>query len=139
MTSKNIKGAEKTKREYKKFVADTAGPLTRKVLTKVTTEGAKFAKQITPREWGALINSQYRRTERHSTNRWRGVVGYAQDYAVYLHGTDTYTPLWKPVPPDEKEGPSWNFLASPRFLELGFEGLTAKPVIEKIIADGYKR
>lgn len=139
MASKNVKGAKKVKREYKKFVDNTAGPLTRKVLTKVTTLGAGYAKEITPREYGALINSQFRRTERVDTNNWLGIVGYAQDYAVYLHGTETYTPLWKPVPPDEKKGPSWNYLAVPRFLELGFEGKAAKPVIQKAIREGYKK
>ena len=138
MASKNIKGADKVKREYKKFVENVRGPLTRKVVTKITIEGAKFAKEITPREYGTLINSQFRRTERIGTNNWQGIVGYAQDYAVYLHGTEKYTPLWNPVPPDEKEGPAWNYLAVPRFLELGFEGKTAKPVIQKIIEDGYK-
>ena len=133
-----VTGVKKVKNNYKRLIVDIADRKTAKLLVKAAVLGAGYAKEITPREYGTLINSQYINPVKTESNGLSIEVGYVSDYAGHLHGDDTYTPLWKPRPPEEKEGPSWNYLAVPRFLELGFTGLTAKPAIEKIFIDGYR-
>lgn len=87
-----------------------------RALTGVGIVVANKAQEYTPVEYGLLINSQYRRVDAYA-NRYTVSIGYTQDYAVYLHGTKTYSPLWKPREPGKKEGPAWNPDAKPRFLD----------------------
>jgi hypothetical protein len=103
---------------------------------------------MTPISYSNLINSIVTDVDTGPT----GVVGsvsYMADYAVYLNGTDTYTPLWKPrpLPKDvvtgtrkRKDGtyatpdsgaPATNMDAKPRFLNRGFEDPESVQAIEQ--------
>lgn len=138
MPAKSGKGGKQLKQKYAVFVGTMTGPKTKAAMTKVLSAGMSFAKDNAPLEYGTLINSAFRRIEGSSKMGWVGVCGFTASYAYYLHGDQTYTPLWKPVAPENKEGPGYNPFAVPRFLELGFIGPLSKPTIERIIKDSYK-
>jgi len=138
MPAKSGKGAKQLTQKYAVFVGGMTGPTTKAVLAKVLSAGMTNAKENAPMEYGTLINSAFRRIEGSQKLGWRGIAGFTASYAYYLHGDQTYTPLWKPVAPENKEGPAWNPFATPRFLELGFIGPLAKDEIQRIIEQGYK-
>ena len=138
MPAKSGKGGRQLKQKYSVFVGNMTGPKTKGAMAKVLSAGMTNAKENSPFEYGTLINSAFRRIEGSATLGWRGVCGFAVSYAYYLHGDQSYTPLWKPRPPEDKDGPGWNPFAVPRFLELGFIGPLARPEIERIIRESYK-
>ena len=138
MPAKSGKGGAQLKQKYTAYVGRMTGAKTKACMTKVLSAGMTNAIEWTPEEYGTLINSKFRRIEGSKKIGWTGICGFTAAYAYYLHGTETYTPLWKPVAPENKEGPSWNPFAVPRFLELGFIGPLAMPQIERIIQESYK-
>ena len=138
MPAKSGKGGKDVKRKYAVFVGGMTGPKTKAVLAKVLSAGMTNAKNNAPLEYGTLIDSAFRRIEGDKTLGWRGICGFTEAYALYLNGDSTYTPLWKPVAPENKEGPGWNPFATPRFLDLGFIGPLAKDNIQRIIRQDYK-
>lgn len=138
MPAKSGKGGAALKQNYEQFVGRMTGPRTKACMAKVLSAGMTNAKEFAPLEYGTLINSAFRRIE-GAKGSYRGIAGFAVNYAVYLHGTDTYTPLWNPKPPEDKEGPGWNPFAVPRFLELGFIGPLARDEIQEIIATEYRK
>ena len=131
-------GKAKAMQQYTAYVGRMAGPKTKAAMTKVLSAGMTNAKEYAPVEYGTLVNSAFRRIEGSKEAGWTGYCGFAVHYALYLTGTDTYTPLWKPVAPENKEGPGWNPFAKPRFLQLGFTGPLAKEEIQRIIRESYK-
>jgi hypothetical protein len=138
MPAKNGKDGKQLKQKYAVFVGGMVGPKTKATMAKVLSAGMTNAKENAPLEYGVLINSAFRRIEGSKELGWRGICGFTASYAYYLHGDQSYTPLWKPVAPENKEGPGWNPFATPRFLELGFIGPLAKEDIQRIIQQGYK-
>jgi hypothetical protein len=65
---------------------------------------------------------------------YTATLGYYQEYALALHGSATYTPLWKPVDPFEREWRQesaktfvgngkggWNPDATPRWIDRGVD------------------
>lgn len=138
MPAKSGKGGKQLKQKYSVFVGQMTGPRTKAAMVKVLSAGMTNAKENAPLEYGTLINSAFRRVEGSNQMGWVGVCGFAVSYAYYLHGDQSYTPLWKPVAPEDKEGPGYNPFAVPRFLELGFIGPLAEPEIQRIIQDSYK-
>ena len=54
-------------------------------------------------------------------NGYRATLGYYQNYALALHGTSTYSPLWKPKPPGTPGKPTggYNPIATPRWIFRG--------------------
>lgn len=137
MPAKAGKTPEHLKSNYSAFVGRMTGPKTKSCLAKVLSAGMTNAKEYAPIEYGTLINSAFRNIS-ETPNGWRGVCGFTVYYALPLHGSDTYTPLWNPRPPEDKKGPAWNPFATPRFLELGFTGPLAVDEIQQIIASEYK-
>ena len=138
MPAKSGKGGKQLKQKYAVFVGGMTGPRTKAAMTKVLSAGMSNAKEYAPMEYGTLINSAFRRIEGSAKMGWAGICGFTAAYAYYLHGDQTYTPLWNPVAPEDKEGPAWNPFAKPRFLELGFTGPLAVDDIQRIIKDSYK-
>ena len=138
MPAKNGKTADKVKQKYSVFVGGMVGPKTRSALAAVLSAGMTNAKENAPLEYGTLINSAFRRIDGSKEVGWSGVCGFAVSYAYYLHGDQSYTPLWKPKPPEDKDGPGWNPFSTPRFLELGFIGPLAKDDIQRLIIESYK-
>ena len=137
MPAKSGKGGAQLKRKYSVFVGKMTGPKTKSAMAKVLSAGMTNAKENAPLEYGTLINSAFRRIEGSRQLGWTGVCGFTVAYAYYLHGDQSYTPLWKPKPPEDKDGPGYNPFAVPRFLELGFIGPLAKDEIERIIRESY--
>jgi hypothetical protein len=138
MPAKSGKGGKQLKQKYSVFVGSMTGPKTKAVMAKVISAGMTNAIEWTPEEYGTLINSKFRRIEGSAKTGWVGICGFTAAYAYYLHGDQSYTPLWNPVKPEDKDGPGYNPSAHPRFLELGFIGPLAKPEIQRIIQQGYK-
>ena len=132
------KDGKALKGKYIAFIGGMTGPKTKAALAKVISAGMTNAKENAPLEYGTLINSAFRRIEGNKRDGWVGRCGFTVYYALYLHGTEKYTPLWKPRPPEDKDGPGWNPFATPRFLELGFIGPLAVEEIQRIIKDSYK-
>lgn len=114
--------------------------------------GVNHSKELTPIAYSNLINSIVTEVK-ISNSSVTGTVSYMAEYAVYLNGTDTYTPLWKPVPlpkyevkgigtpKQRKEGnipaasagaPATNMNAKPRFLNRGFEDQESATLIENL-------
>ena len=102
-----------------------------------------------PVDTNALMNSR----ETHVTpykNGYRGTLSYGgpkASYALYLHGSATYTPLWKPVDPFEREWRQesyktfvgngkggWNPNATPRWIDRG----VAETDIKGMFAEAMK-
>jgi hypothetical protein len=115
MPAKPGKGGANVVRNYKRVVGKMTGPRTESAMAKVLSIGMTGAKELAPLEYGPLINSAFRRTEKTQYGL-RGVAGFAVGYAIYLH----QNPNWSPRPPDKKTGPAWNPNATPKFLERGF-------------------
>lgn len=138
MPAKSGKGGKQLVQKYSVFVGKMTGPRTKAAMGKVLSAGMTNAKENAPLEYGTLINSAFRRIEGSGKVGWYGVCGFTASYSYYLHGDQSYTPLWKPRAPEDKQGPGWNPFATPRFLELGFIGPLALPEIQRIIQESYK-
>lgn len=81
---------------------------------------------MTPIDLSTLINSQYQTVEVKGT-KITGKVGYAADYAIYVHeapgkylGTNTPRPNAKGQPKGSR-GNIWDTGGEPKFLEKGAE------------------
>ena len=133
-----VTGIKQVKQNMKRVFKDISDKKAPQFINAVLSIGVAHSKELTPISYSNLINSIVVDTEIEAT----GVVGsvmYMADYAVYLNGTDTYTPLWKPrpLPKDVVKGtrkrkdgtyatpdagaPATNMDAKPRFLNRGFE------------------
>ena len=125
--------------KFSQIVGNMTEKSTKAALTKAIIKGAGFSKEIAPIEFGTLINSQFRMIEKTATG-WRGIVGYAVNYAVYLESPKAGGRMdnWQPRPPEQKEGNAWNPISSQGFLRLGFTGLESGPIIQQILRDGIK-
>ena len=63
MPAKSGKGGTQLKQKYAKFVGSMTGPTTKAAMAKVLSIGMTAAKELTPMEYGTLINSSFRRIE----------------------------------------------------------------------------
>lgn len=75
-----------------------------------------------PVETNALMNSRETPVVKHKDG-YRATLGYYQEYALALHGSATYTPLWKPRPrgaPGKPKG-GYNPSATPRWIDRGVD------------------
>ena len=109
-------GSRRVINNLRRRVQQIQNQKTREALVRVTVFAAGESKLMAPREYGTLINSQYREVKRGPLGM-TGTVGYRQTYAAALHNrTD-----WNPRPPDKKAGPSWNPDAVPGYLDKAFE------------------
>jgi hypothetical protein len=99
-----------------------------------------------PVDTNALMNSRETHVIPHKDG-YRATLGYYQAYALALHGSATYTPLWKPVDPFEREWRQesaktftgsgkggWNPSATPRWIDRG----VAETDIEGILFEAMK-
>jgi hypothetical protein len=88
-----------------------------------------------PVDTNALMNSRETHVIPHS-NGYRATLGYYQSYALALHGTATYSPLWKPKPRGAPGKPTggYNASAKPGWI---FRGV-AETDIEGIFAEAMK-
>ena len=84
-----------------------------------------------PVDTNALMNSRETNVVPYKSG-YRATLGYYQKYALALHGSATYSPLWKPVDPFEREWRQesaktfvgngkggWNPNATPRWIDRG--------------------
>ena len=88
-----------------------------------------------PVDTNALMNSRETHVVPHG-NGYRATLGYYQSYALALHGTATYSPLWKPKPRGAPGKPTggYNASAKPGWI---FRGV-AETDIEGIFAEAMK-
>jgi hypothetical protein len=75
-----------------------------------------------PVETNALMNSRETPVVKHKDG-YRATLGYYQEYALALHGSATYTPLWKPRPVGATGKPKggYNPSATPRWIDRGVD------------------
>ncbi|MDB4306031.1 hypothetical protein N9980_00530 [bacterium] len=130
---------DKAKKKYRDSIAYATGKASKAALTKALVYAAGASKELAPREYGTLVNSQFRSVEKINTG-WRGTLGYAVSYAAILENPKAGGKMdnWQPVAPENKLGPDWNPMASQGFLKLGFLGLESRPAIEAILQQGIK-
>jgi hypothetical protein len=88
-----------------------------------------------PVDTNALMNSRETHVVPHNKG-YRATLGYYQNYALALHGTATYSPLWKPKPPGTPGKPTggYNASATPRWIFRGVDDTD----IEGIFAEAMK-
>jgi hypothetical protein len=88
-----------------------------------------------PVDTNALMNSRETHVIPHK-NGYRATLGYYQNYALALHGTATYSPLWKPKPPGTPGKPTggYNASARPGWIFIG----VAETDVEGIFAEAMK-
>ena len=140
-----IKQVQQNMRRTFRDISDKKAP---QFINTVLDIGSNHAKELTPISYSDLIGSIVIDTTVGKAGV-EGTVEYMADYAVYLNGTDTYTPLWKPrpLPKDVVKGtrkrkdgtyatpdsgaPATNMDARPRFLNRGFEDPESIQMIEK--------
>jgi hypothetical protein len=88
-----------------------------------------------PVDTNALMNSRETHVIPHKDG-YRATLGYYQNYALALHGTATYSPLWKPKPPGSPGKPTggYNASARPGWIFMG----VAETDVEGIFAEAMK-
>tara|TARA_R110002153_G_scaffold8006_1_gene35144 strand:- start:635 stop:1045 length:411 start_codon:yes stop_codon:yes gene_type:complete len=75
-----------------------------------------------PVDTNALMNSRETFVVKQNDG-YTATLGYYQEYALALHGSATYTPLWKPRPrgaPGKPKG-GYNPSATPRWIDRGVD------------------
>ena len=75
-----------------------------------------------PVDTNALMNSRETFVVKQNDG-YRATLGYYQEYALALHGSATYTPLWKPRPRGALGKPKggYNPSATPRWIDRGVD------------------
>jgi hypothetical protein len=88
-----------------------------------------------PVDTNALMNSRETHVIPHKDG-YRATLGYYQNYALALHGTATYSPLWKPKPPGSPGKPTggYNASARPGWIFMG----VAETDVEGMFAEAMK-
>jgi hypothetical protein len=88
-----------------------------------------------PVDTNALMTSRETHVIPHK-NGYRATLGYYQNYALALHGTATYSPLWKPKPPGSPGKPTggYNASARPGWIFMG----VAETDVEGMFAEAMK-
>ncbi|MEE4290317.1 MAG: hypothetical protein V2J13_01055 [Cycloclasticus sp.] len=91
-------------------------------LTKVAYAIGANADFYVPVDTNALMNSRTIKIVPQNGG-FRATIGYYQDYAAALHGTASYSPLWKPKPPGTlgKKTGGYNADARPGWIFRGVE------------------
>lgn len=127
-----LKGMQQVKKNTAAFIK-RVDDKTEKVLTMIGAIIISNAKFYVPIDTSNLINSDFRQV---TDNRLR--VGFTAFYALPLHGTDTYTPMWKPRPPGSpgKVANGYNADATPQFLSRGVDDSIDE--IKQVIAAEYR-
>jgi hypothetical protein len=88
-----------------------------------------------PVDTNALMNSRETHVIPHKDG-YRATLGYYQNYALALHGTATYSPLWKPKPRGAPGKPTggYNPSARPGWIFMG----VAETDVEGMFAEAMK-
>ena len=104
---------------------EIAGDRTRASLAAVAYAVGGNADFYVPVDTNELMNSRSVRV-RKTESGWKAVISYGTSYAAALHGTATYSPLWKPVNPLERE---WRQRSAKNYVGNGTGGYnpSAKP------------
>lgn len=120
-----VTGVNKVKTNMKRVFSDISDKKAPKFIHAVLSIGWSASKELTPVEYGTLVNSA---TMNVNMNNYsvEGELMYNTNYAAALEfGT------WKPVAAVNKEGPADNMNAEPHFLRKGFESPESKKHIEQ--------
>lgn len=144
-----VTGIKEVKANIKRVFKDIANKKAPQFVTAVVNHGVAASKELTPIAYANLINSIVINFD-VVNGKATGEVFYMADYALYLNGSETYTPLWKPRKAPKyavtgtrkrKDGtyatpdvgaPADNMDATPRFLNRGFEDPENVQVFEKM-------
>lgn len=144
----SVTGAKAVKANFKRIFNNINDVKTPKFVGAVISIGVNHSKELTPIAYSNLINSIVTSVDINK-ERTVGVVAYMAEYAVYLNGDETSSPLWKPVPLPKYEvkggrklkdgstsvaqpgAPATNMDAKPRFLNRGFEDPESVALIKK--------
>ena len=143
-----VTGVKEVKAKTKKVFADIREKKAVQFMNAVISIGVNHSKEMTPIAYSNLINS-ITTDVTVTLGKVEGNVMYNANYALYLNGDETYTPLWKPVPLPKYEvkggrsnelreisqpragAPATNMQAKPRFLNRGFEDAESVAMIDQ--------
>lgn len=79
------KGVKSARTGTKTIIKRVKGEMTERAVVAACIIGQGAAALMTPVDTSALINSQYRKLEKHNDG-WIGSVGYTMAYAASVHG-----------------------------------------------------
>jgi hypothetical protein len=137
-----VKGMQQVKKNTAAFIKRVEA-INEKTLTMIGAIVISNAKPYVPLDTGNLQNSDFRQV---LDNVLR--VGYTADYALPLHGTDSYSPIWRPRSVgtkvyDQGKGrgarvkTAANMEATPQFLSRGVDDSIGE--IQQVIESEYRK
>lgn len=110
-----IRGIEQAKRNLDRIIGDVQGRKVVRAIKSALLIVAPEAARMTPVAISNLINSQFQEVMVNGT-RITGRVGYAANYAVYVHEAKG-TLKGKPRPASQGGGNYWDPSGEPQFLK----------------------
>ena len=123
-----VTGAAAVRRNMKRIFKGINEKKAPQFVSAVLSIGLTHSKELTPLEFGTLINSSFMDVDVNSfKGEVIGSVRYLANYAAFLE----FRTKWKPRPINEKAGPAWNPDAKPHFLRKGFEDETSRTAIKR--------
>ena len=133
-----VKGMQQVKKNTAAFIK-RVDAINEKTLTMIGAIVISNAKPYVPLDTGNLLNSDFRQVFEDRDGLWTLSVGFTANYALPLHGTDTYTPMWKPRPPGSpgKAANGYNADATPQFLSRGVDDSINE--IQQVIESEYRK
>lgn len=120
-----VTGIKQVKANMKRVFKDISDKKAPQFINAVLSIGAANSKELTPMEYGTLINSQLVNVDILG-DKVTGSVSFNTNYAAALE-----LGKWKPVAAVNKEGPADNMKATPHFLRKGFESSESKAQIKQ--------
>ncbi|MEQ3653694.1 MAG: hypothetical protein ABNH21_06575 [Glaciecola sp.] len=115
---------------------DIAGPKLEQALTTVAYMVGGRADFYVPIDTSALLNSRQISITPEGES-YRATIGYYQDYAVFLHGSETFTPTWQPKPAGSASKPTggYNAQASAFWINKGAEEIDVPAKLRELLTD----
>jgi len=123
-----VTGAAAVRRNMGRIFKDINEKKAPQFVNAVLSIGLSHSKELTPLEFGTLVNSAFMDVDVNSfKGEVTGSVKYIANYAAALE----FRTDWKPRPINKKAGPAWNPNAEPHFLKKGFEDSTSQSAIKR--------
>ena len=122
-----VTGVDKVKSNYRRVFKDIREKKAVQFTQAVLSIGWTASRELTPIEYGVLINSVTMFIDGKATSV-TGELMYNANYAAALEFS-----VWRPRPINLKDGPATNMSAEPHFLRKGFESPESKAAIKQAI------
>lgn len=121
-----VKGIKEVKAKVGKIFADIHEKKAVQFTNAVLSIGQAHSMELAPVEHSLLVNSILKNVD-VTPSGVDGALSYNTAYAARLEFKED----WKPVPPEQKDGPAWNPNAKPHYLKRGFEDAESQASIKQ--------